>query len=581
MPEIKTIRANEYALEPEEIDGGTSGSFGDIKLSFEFSDGWKDLSKKVVFHPVRGAPVEVLLFDSTSEIDVPPEATAVSGVAHFVVCGYVTDSDNITRNIISLPGKINVKPTYKAKGGNTKKVTKDNFSQLLDTVKGEIDDAIEDAVASGEFKGDKGEDGITPHIGSNGNWYIGSTDTGISAKGTKGDNGVTPHIGANGNWYIGSTDTGISAKGMQGEPGKNGEDGKDGDSGVFVSETESATPPDSANVWVVIAPSGEQTYILVPDKMRYVDGRLQLMCGDETVGDPVIIGSGSGGTGADGVTFTPSVSEDGIISWTNDGGKDNPTPVNIKGAKGDNGSPGADGVGIQSVVQTTTSTADGGNNIITVTLTNGNTATFTVKNGSKGSDGSSATVTVDSALSASSTNPVQNKVIKAELDKKIETIPSAGSDIVGGIKADDATASDTQPVRKGTDGKLYTAPSSGSGTTITVDSEMSDTSTNPVQNKIAKAYMDKFKATVRTANIGTTWTGSSVPYTQTLSVLGVTADSIVDIFLSTDATASQVAEYGKLNLQDGGQAAKSITLKAFGTKNTATIPIKIIIRGEP
>lgn len=126
-----------------------------------------------------------------------------------------------------------------------------------------------------------------------------------------------------------------------------------------------------------------------------------------------------------------------------------------------------------------------------------------------------------------------------------------------------------------------TISASGSGTTITVDSEMSDTSTNPVQNKVAKAYMDKFKATVRTANIGTTWTGSEAPYTQTLSVLGVTADSVVDIFLSSDATASQVAEYEKLNLQDGGQSAKSITLKAFGTKNTATIPIKIIIRGEP
>ena len=193
---------------------------------------------------------------------------------------------------------------------------------------------------------------------------------------------------------------------------------------------------------------------------------------------------------------------------------------------------------------------------------------------------SGTSITVDSALSDSSTNPVQNKVIKAELDKKIETVPSAGADVVGGVKADDATAADTQPVRKGTDGKLYTAPTSG-GTTITVDSEMSDTSTNPVQNKVAKAYMDKFKATVRTANIGTTWTGSEAPYTQTLSVLGVTADSVVDIFLSSDATASQVAEYGKLNLQDGGQSAKSITLKAFGTKNTATIPVKIIIRGEP
>ena len=32
--------------------------------------------------------------------------------------------------------------------------------------------------------------------------------------------------------------------------------------------------------------------------------------------------------------------------------------------------------------------------------------------------------------------------------------------------------------------------SSGSGTSITVDSAMSDTSTNPVQNKVIKEYVD-------------------------------------------------------------------------------------------
>ena len=48
---------------------------------------------------------------------------------------------------------------------------------------------------------------------------------------------------------------------------------------------------------------------------------------------------------------------------------------------------GADGVGIQSVEQTTTSAEDGGTNVITVTKTDGTTSTFQVKNGSKGSDG--------------------------------------------------------------------------------------------------------------------------------------------------------------------------------------------------
>ena len=39
----------------------------------------------------------------------------------------------------------------------------------------------------------------------------------------------------------------------------------------------------------------------------------------------------------DGATFTPSVSEDGDLSWSNDKGKENPPTVNIKGEKGDPG----------------------------------------------------------------------------------------------------------------------------------------------------------------------------------------------------------------------------------------------------
>lgn len=42
-----------------------------------------------------------------------------------------------------------------------------------------------------------------------------------------------------------------------------------------------------------------------------------------------------GAPGINGVTFTPAVSADGTLSWTNDGGLENPAPVNIKGADGD------------------------------------------------------------------------------------------------------------------------------------------------------------------------------------------------------------------------------------------------------
>ena len=57
------------------------------------------------------------------------------------------------------------------------------------------------------------------------------------------------------------------------------------------------------------------------------------------------------------------------------------------GKDGADGQPGADGVGIQSVVQTTTSTEDGGTNVITVTKTDGTSSAFAVRNGSRGSTG--------------------------------------------------------------------------------------------------------------------------------------------------------------------------------------------------
>lgn len=54
------------------------------------------------------------------------------------------------------------------------------------------------------------------------------------------------------------------------------------------------------------------------------------------------------------------------------------------GAPGKDGAPGAAGVGIQSIVQTTTSTADNGVNVITVTKTDGTTYTLETRNGSRG-----------------------------------------------------------------------------------------------------------------------------------------------------------------------------------------------------
>lgn len=50
-----------------------------------------------------------------------------------------------------------------------------------------------------------------------------------------------------------------------------------------------------------------------------------------------------GPAGADGTTYTPHVSEAGVLSWTNDSGKSDPAPVNIKGPAGADGAAGRDG----------------------------------------------------------------------------------------------------------------------------------------------------------------------------------------------------------------------------------------------
>ena len=51
--------------------------------------------------------------------------------------------------------------------------------------------------------------------------------------GPKGENGITPHIGSNGNWYLGEQDTNIGATGPRGPRGFRGEQGLKGESVIL------------------------------------------------------------------------------------------------------------------------------------------------------------------------------------------------------------------------------------------------------------------------------------------------------------------------------------------------------------
>ena len=67
-----------------------------------------------------------------------------------------------------------------------------------------------------------------------------------------------------------------------------------------------------------------------------------------------------GGVGPQGYTFTPHVSSSGVLSWTNNGGLNNPSAVNIKGPQGIQGIQGVQGVdGKQGVTFTPVLGSDG------------------------------------------------------------------------------------------------------------------------------------------------------------------------------------------------------------------------------
>jgi hypothetical protein len=91
-----------------------------------------------------------------------------------------------------------------------------------------------------------GSNGISPHIGENGNWFVGEVDTGVKAQGADGNAGVTPHIDeATGNWFIGEVDTGVKAKGTDGKDGTDGDDGITPHIGAngnwFIGDTDTGT----------------------------------------------------------------------------------------------------------------------------------------------------------------------------------------------------------------------------------------------------------------------------------------------------------------------------------------------------
>jgi len=186
--------------------------------------------------------------------------------------------------------------------------------------------------------------------------------------------------------------------------GRRGPAGPAGPAGPPGSSVELKGPVASTSNLPETAPSSELWLVgaAAPYHGWFYNGSSWKDAGEIAVGPEGPPGA-DGTDGADGTTFTPTVSSAGVISWTNDGGKQNPASVNIKGPQGDPGSAGADGTTFTPTVSSAgviSWTNDGGKQ---------NPASVNIKGpqgdpGSAGADGTTFTPTVSSAGVISWTN---------------------------------------------------------------------------------------------------------------------------------------------------------------------------------
>lgn len=163
--------------------------------------------------------------------------------------------------------------------------------------------------------------------------------------------------------------------------GGTGADGADG-IGIDSMQQTTVSPEDGGiNVWTCTLTDGTTSTFEVRNGSQGSKGDK----GDQGI---------AGEAGAQGEPGTDGV---GILDITQSGSTltvhltDNTTRTfTIPSSGSGSGLGGADGVGIQSIEQTTTSTEDGGINIITCTLSDGTVSTFEIRNGSGGTSGGSS-----------------------------------------------------------------------------------------------------------------------------------------------------------------------------------------------
>ncbi len=192
-----------------------------------------------------------------------------------------------------------------------------------------------------------------------------------------------------------------------------------------------------------------------------------------------------------------------------------------------------------------------------------------------------------------------NGILQGDGNGNITAVESIGADIVTLDKSDvglgnvDNTSDANKPISTATQTALDAKQNKitadgilkgdGTGTVIAAEeTEVELVDITPASiGAASKEYVDSvatgtaFSVTLASAS----WTGDAVPYTYTISNSAITATSTQELSPATDITADQLSALQAANIIDGGQAAGSMTLKAFGEKPSVDIPVRIIVKG--
>ena len=133
-------------------------------------------------------------------------------------------------------------------------------------------------------------------------------------------------------------------QGPQGDPGPKGDTGDTGPQGPAGPYFIPAVSPDGDLSWTNTGSLDNPTTVNVkgPQGEQGIQGPIGPE-GPQGPEGPAGANGADGAQGPAGTTFTPAVSADGVLSWTNDGDLENPDPVNIKGPQGPQGQTGPAG----------------------------------------------------------------------------------------------------------------------------------------------------------------------------------------------------------------------------------------------